>query len=185
MKRIAGIVLLVAVALIAIAYTDPTPTGTKSKKSTAGMTPAQRRRAMMAPTDTQFLWPYRADEGRVGIRVTGEILDLFCYLDRGFSGEVHRQCAYNCIHGGEPMGILTRDGKVYMLCIDHWYAMDHKNQTYWKSYDQAKEWAGMQVTIGGFLVKRKGLQAIEVRESNLVNEFESAPPDTIKKGLYH
>ncbi len=176
MKRIAGFGILALVALIAIAYTAPTPT---TKKKPAAQTPAQKRRAILAPSDTTFMVPYMSDEGRTAIKATGEILDLFCYLDRGFSGEVHRECAYKCIHGGEPMGLLTRDGKLYVLCMDHWYAMDRRNQTYWRAYDQIKEWAALQVTISGFLVQRKGVKGIEVREAKLVNEFAPAPPDSV------
>lgn len=182
MKRFAGIGVLVAVALIAIAYTAPTPPKTTKKQPTT-QTPAQKRRKMLAPRDTTFTVPYKTDEGRVAIKATGEVLDLFCYLDRGFSGEVHRDCAYRCIHGGEPMGLLTRDGKVYLLCIDHWYAMDRKNQTYWRSYEETKEYAGLQVTITGFLVKRKGIPGIEVRGVSLRNEFAAPPPDSIGRNL--
>jgi hypothetical protein len=181
MKRIAGIGILAVVALIAIAYTAPTPSKT-TKKPPATQTPAQRRRKMMAPGDTTFMTPFKAPEGAIFIKVTGEVLDLFCYLDRGFSGEVHRDCAYRCIHGGEPMGILSRDGKVYLLMVDHWYAMDRRNQSYWRQYEQTKEYAGLMVTISGRLIKRKGISAIEVLDVKLTDEY-APPPDSIGKNL--
>ncbi len=176
MKRFASIGVLVAAALIALAYADPTPT--KKGKTPPVMTPSQRMRARMTQAETTFMNPFRADEGRVGIKVSGEVLDLFCYLDRGFYGELHRQCAYKCVHGGEPMGILTHEGKVYILFPDHWYAMSRKNLTYSKVYDQCKEYAGLQVRVGGFLIKRKGLQGIEMREVALVDEYSPPLPDS-------
>jgi hypothetical protein len=181
MKRIAGIGILAVVALIVIAYTAPTPFKT-TKKPTSKETPAQKRRRLMAPPDTTFMTPFKAQEGALAIKVTGEVLDLFCYLDRGFSGEVHRDCAYRCVHGGEPMGLLARDGKVYLLMIDHWYAMDRRNQSYWRQYEQTKEYAGLMVTISGYLKKRKGISAIEVLEVKLTNEY-APPPDSIGKNL--
>ena len=81
------------------------------------------------------------------------------------------------------MGLLTRDWKLYILCMDHWYAMDRKNQTYAHVYDQCKEYAGLQVRVAGFLVKRKGLEGIEMKEVSLVNEFAPPLPDSSRLKL--
>jgi hypothetical protein len=47
--------------------------------------------------------------------VTGEIIDLSCYLQLGKHGEKHKACGSKCIHNGQPIGLLARDGTVYML----------------------------------------------------------------------
>ena len=39
--------------------------------------------------------------------VTGEILDMKCYMTSGAHGEGHKDCAAMCIKGGAPMGILA------------------------------------------------------------------------------
>ena len=51
--------------------------------------------------------------------VTGEVLDMHCYLAMDAHGEGHKSCAAKCINGGSPMGVLTADGKVYLLLEDN------------------------------------------------------------------
>jgi hypothetical protein len=47
--------------------------------------------------------------------VTGEIVDFSCYLQIGKHGEKHRSCAQKCFTAGQPIGLLTSDGSLYML----------------------------------------------------------------------
>jgi hypothetical protein len=49
------------------------------------------------------------------VTVVGEILDLSCYLQLGKHGEAHRACGQKCVRNGQPIGLLARDGTVYML----------------------------------------------------------------------
>ncbi|MGH9632138.1 MAG: hypothetical protein ACRD7E_27855 [Bryobacteraceae bacterium] len=47
--------------------------------------------------------------------VVGEIVEFSCYLQVGKHGEKHRSCAQKCITNGQPIGLLTKDGTLYML----------------------------------------------------------------------
>ena len=47
--------------------------------------------------------------------VVGEIIDFSCYLQIGKHGEKHRSCAQKCFQNGQPIGLLTKDGTLYML----------------------------------------------------------------------
>ena len=47
--------------------------------------------------------------------VTGEIVDFSCYLQVGKHGDKHRDCAQKCFRNGQPIGLLTQDGTLYML----------------------------------------------------------------------
>ncbi|MBI1899346.1 MAG: hypothetical protein HYZ57_12285 [Acidobacteria bacterium] len=47
--------------------------------------------------------------------VVGEIVDFSCYLQIGKHGEKHRSCAQKCFQAGQPIGLLTKDGTLYML----------------------------------------------------------------------
>jgi len=49
------------------------------------------------------------------IEVVGEIIDLSCYLQVGKHGDKHRDCGQKCVANGQPVGLLTKDGTVYML----------------------------------------------------------------------
>jgi len=47
--------------------------------------------------------------------LTGEIVDFSCYLQVGKHGEKHRACGQKCFTNGQPIGLLTKDGNLYML----------------------------------------------------------------------
>ena len=50
--------------------------------------------------------------------VTGEVVDVSCYLMMGARGEAHRGCGQACLARGSPAGILTDDGQVVVLLYD-------------------------------------------------------------------
>src|ERR1019366_1282909 len=50
-----------------------------------------------------------------GVSVVGEIIDLSCYTSLGKHGTKHRDCGQKCLKNGQPIGLLTKDGKVYLL----------------------------------------------------------------------
>lgn len=47
--------------------------------------------------------------------LVGEIVDFSCYLEVGKHGEKHRDCAQKCFRNGQPVGLLTQDGTLYMV----------------------------------------------------------------------
>jgi hypothetical protein len=47
--------------------------------------------------------------------VVGEIVDYSCYLQLGKHGGKHRDCGQKCLKAGMPIGILTKDGTLYLL----------------------------------------------------------------------
>jgi hypothetical protein len=49
------------------------------------------------------------------ITVVGEIVDFSCYLQLGKHGEKHRSCGQKCVQNGQPIGLLTQKGELYML----------------------------------------------------------------------
>ena len=87
--------------------------------------------------------------------VTGEVLDMNCYMASDAHGDGHKSCATKCINGGGAMGVLTSDGKVYLLVEDH-----SKKE----SYEAAKKYAGEQVTVSGVLSEKNGVTGIVVNE---------------------
>jgi len=87
--------------------------------------------------------------------ISGEVLDMTCYMASGAKGDGHKECAATCIKGGSPMGLLTSDGKVYLLVENH----DKKD-----GYAQAKTHAGEQITVTGTVAEKGGVQSIIVNE---------------------
>jgi hypothetical protein len=51
-------------------------------------------------------------------KVTGEIVDLSCYLQLGKHGEKHVPCGKKCITAGEPIGLVAKSGEIYMLMAE-------------------------------------------------------------------
>jgi hypothetical protein len=49
------------------------------------------------------------------VTLTGEIIDLSCYFQVGKHGEKHKSCGQKCLNNGQPIGLLTKDGGIYML----------------------------------------------------------------------
>jgi hypothetical protein len=47
--------------------------------------------------------------------IAGEVVDYSCYLQLGKHGEKHRDCGQKCLKNGQPMGILTKEGTLYLL----------------------------------------------------------------------
>ena len=49
------------------------------------------------------------------VTMTGEIVDYSCYLQVGKHGGKHRDCGQKCLRNGQPIGLLTKEGKLYLL----------------------------------------------------------------------
>lgn len=49
------------------------------------------------------------------VTVVGEIIDYSCYLQVGKHGGKHRDCGQKCLRNGQPIGLLTKDGDIYLL----------------------------------------------------------------------
>src|SRR5919197_4708281 len=48
--------------------------------------------------------------------VRGELVDQACYMkDRKNTGASHKECAETCAKKGQPVALVTADGKVYQL----------------------------------------------------------------------
>jgi hypothetical protein len=56
----------------------------------------------------------KAVEGKP-ITAVGEVVDLSCYLQVGKHGDKHKDCGQKCARNGQPVGLVTSDGSVYML----------------------------------------------------------------------
>ena len=85
--------------------------------------------------------------------LTGEVLDLACYMGHEAKGGEHRACATKCLLKGVAPGLLTADGGVYLLVEDHKYE---------KVFQSIPRLAAEQVEVTGKKVMRGGLQAVIV-----------------------
>jgi hypothetical protein len=103
-----------------------------------------------------------ADEGeqhpaKQGDQVTvrGEILDMACFISHGAKGPSHTACAKRCAKAGQPMGLLAKDGTVYLLYAGHQDA---------SAFETAKEYAGTNVEITGTEATQGAFKGIEIHQ---------------------
>lgn len=89
------------------------------------------------------------------VTIQGEVVDLSCYLSHEGRGEKHAKCAIACIKKGLPMGILTDDGKLFVVLEDHAKA---------DAYQQLKKSAAKKVTVTGIVYARGGVTGIAVQK---------------------
>ena len=47
--------------------------------------------------------------------VTGEIVDMSCYLQLGKHGKAHVPCGTKCLKAGQPIGLVTKSGTLSLL----------------------------------------------------------------------
>jgi hypothetical protein len=47
--------------------------------------------------------------------ITGEVIDVSCYLQLGKRGEKHIPCGTKCLMNGQPIGLVDDAGVVYVL----------------------------------------------------------------------
>ena len=92
--------------------------------------------------------------GAQEILVTGEVLDMTCYIANNLSGPDHAECARVCIRNGLPAGIKTQDGKVYLLTGEPGQSINAKLADY----------AAKIVTIKGKQTVRDGFAQLQVEE---------------------
>jgi hypothetical protein len=85
--------------------------------------------------------------------VTGEVVDMMCYVDHNAVGEKHGQsCGAKCIKNGGPVGIVS-DGKAYLV------VGEHKPMN-----DQLAGYCGKTVTLKGKMAERGGIAMIQNAE---------------------
>jgi len=85
--------------------------------------------------------------------LTGEVVDVFCYLNHPAQGlgKDHAACAKKCISSGLPVAIKVGDALYLASMADHQPANA-----------KLAEWAGKQVTVEGTVFERDGQRLISI-----------------------
>jgi hypothetical protein len=85
--------------------------------------------------------------------VTGEIVDMMCYVDHNAVGEEHgKSCGSKCIKNGGPVGIVE-NGKAYLV------VGEHKPMN-----DELANSCGKTITLKGKMAERGGIALLENAE---------------------
>ena len=91
------------------------------------------------------------------VTLTGEVLNISCSLPLGTTGEAHKACGAKCVANGEPAGLLTKEGKVYMLMAEQHHPRRDGQVSLAK---EMSEQMGQTITVSGMLVKNGGIPTV-------------------------
>jgi hypothetical protein len=94
------------------------------------------------------------------VTVVGEIVDFSCYIQLGKHGEKHRGCGQKCVNNGQPVGLLGKDGALYMLMPEE---HDPRRDGGVDGKASAAEHMGHIVTVHGTAAEVRGYNAIYVQ----------------------
>jgi hypothetical protein len=98
------------------------------------------------------------------VTITGEIVDVSCYLQLGKRGEAHIPCGSKCIENGQPIGLVDAGEKLYIL-----FAEEHHPRRDGQ-VDLKKVFLPLlakTVTVTGMTTDMKDYHSLFVRASDL------------------
>ncbi len=133
---------------------------------------------------------FAATEGPSTVKITGEVIDTWCYFSGVMGGpdavvgSAHHTCAVWCAAGGIPVGVLADDGTVYMV-------MKLEGAAPLADGDALLEIQSDRITANGVHYLRDGINYLIVEEVvdnegivNLTHEdFGVVPPFTFPKSV--
>jgi hypothetical protein len=94
------------------------------------------------------------------VTVVGEIVDFSCYLQLGKHGDAHRSCGQKCVQNGQPIGVLAKDGTLYMLMPEE---HDPRRDGGVDAKTIASDHMGHIVEVNGTEASHNGYRAIYVQ----------------------
>jgi hypothetical protein len=119
--------------------------------------------ALVLLLSTGFTWAQGKSMGKMmskqkakEVSLTGEVVDVSCYLQSGARGEGHKACAIACAKAGGPLGILTKSGKLYVSVLPD----DHSAGPNQKLMDYIAE----NVTVKGLVRSKGGVNGLMITD---------------------
>ncbi len=96
-----------------------------------------------------------------GVTMSGEIVDMSCYLQLGKHGDKHASCGKKCIMAGQPIGLVTKTGDIYLLMDEeHDPRRDGQTSAFRKA---AADHIGHIMEVTGTSASHAGSKAIYVQ----------------------
>ena len=95
-------------------------------------------------------------------KITGEVVDLACYLSSGAMGTEHQACAQKCIASGLPVGIKSGNQIYVAVSGEHGPANE-----------ALAPLAGKQVQAEGYVTERDGVHLIAIKNVTVVTPKSS------------
>ena len=96
--------------------------------------------------------------------VTGEVVDVSCYLQLGKRGEAHIACGSKCIEHGQPIGLVDSDEKLYILFVEEHHPRRDGGMDLKTAFAPL---LAKTVTVTGMMTEMKDYRALFVRTAPL------------------
>jgi hypothetical protein len=96
--------------------------------------------------------------------ITGEVVDVSCYLQLGKRGEAHIACGSKCIANGQPIGIVDAEEKLTIVMAEEHHPR-RDGQVELKTV--LGPLLAKQVTLSGMLTEMRGYRALFVPAAEL------------------
>jgi hypothetical protein len=85
------------------------------------------------------------------VTLTGEVVDITCFVDHDGVGEKHAACAQKCITGGNPVGLLVKD-TLYVVVMS----------THEPPNARLAPFAGQRVKVTGRISAKNGIHVFDL-----------------------
>ena len=92
--------------------------------------------------------------------VVGEVVDVSCYLQLGKRGEAHIPCGQKCVRNGQPIGLLTDRGKLYLVIPEEHHPRRDGEASLVEKF---AELMAQRVRVTGMVTRHDDYRAIFVR----------------------
>ncbi len=98
------------------------------------------------------------------ITVTGELVEVSCYLQLGKRGEKHIPCGSKCLQNGQPFGLLTAKNQLYLIMAEE---HDPRRDAKADLREALVPLISKQVRVTGMHTMKNGYHAIYVQAFEL------------------
>lgn len=153
--RFASMTAVVAVALVAGAAIGRSTSPPPPPKTNA---PAKAAAGKLNAAGLQV-----ANRRLVTLR--GEVVDFYCFIEKGLRGPGHLECAVKCVAGDVCMGLYTQDDELYMISVNHLRAMDPLAfKGIPDPFNRCRGLLSQVVDLTGYAMERKGQRILEIMD---------------------
>ena len=92
--------------------------------------------------------------------ITGEVVDVSCFLQLGKRGEAHIPCGQKCVRNGQPVGIVTDKGQLYLIIPEEHHPRRDGTVSIKERF---AELMAKRVRVSGMVTKYNDYRALFVR----------------------
>ena len=109
----------------------------------------------VAGAGAAFAWQEHSHEHAAGkaSQITGQVVDIACFVGHDSSGPKHAKCAEACARAGNPLAIYDETTKTLYLSV----SSDHKNPN-----TKLMEFIEKKVKVTGTLMEKGGIKGIAI-----------------------